>query len=110
MKILIATIASLAWFAIAASAQECLITTPNLSYQQWYQYCASQINQMCSAPPLQDTPNCAAMIGQAEYQTYVASQHVMPPCGPQMAGQQTCINGYVATCNGTQWMTSAQHC
>jgi hypothetical protein len=108
MKIALATVALTLWFATTASAQEaCLVGQRGLSFQQWYQICAQQVAQTCSVLPMQPAA-CAQSVAAAEYQTYRSSQNVSMAC--QVPGQAACINGYVATCNGTLFITSARRC
>ena len=55
-------------------------------------------------------PACIQMVAQSEYQTYVQSQYNAMACQQYQAGSRQCINGYVATCNGSMFITSAQQC
>jgi hypothetical protein len=108
MRILLATLGLIACFTATASAQgPCLVTQPGLSFEQWYQICAAQVAQMCQMVPMPGAA-CVQSSAQAEYQTYVQSQFVS--MARSVPGHSACINGYVATCNGTLFMTSAQHC
>jgi hypothetical protein len=95
--------------APAAAQAPCLVTERGLSFQQWLQICGPQVAQTCSMLPMQG-PACMQSVAQAEYQTYVRSQYVSMACQPYQAGQRQCINGYVATCNGSMFITSAQQC
>ncbi len=110
MKFLIAILGLIVWSTAPASAQTpCFVTENGLSFQQWYQICGMQVAQICSALPAQFQGSaCIQSVAQRQYQTYVLSQQASVACA--VPGQRTCINGYVATCNGTQFMTSAQHC
>jgi hypothetical protein len=78
-----------------------------LSFQQWYQICAQQVAQTCSVLPMQPAA-CIQSVAAAEYQTYLNSQNASMACAAP--GQAACINGYVATCNGTLFITSARRC
>jgi hypothetical protein len=114
MKKLFAAVASIIALTIslaapAAAQAPCFVTERGLSFQQWYQICAPQVAQTCRVVPMQG-PACIQSVAQAEYQTYVQSQYVSMACQPYQAGVRQCINGYVATCNGSMFMTSAQQC
>ena len=113
MKNLLAAMASIIGLTISfvapAAQAPCLVTERGLSFQQWYQICAPQVAQTCTMVPMQG-PACIQAVAQAEYQTYVQSQYVSMACQPYQAGMRQCINGWVATCNGTEFMTSAQRC
>lgn len=92
-----------------AQGAPCFVTQRGLSFQQWYQICAQQVAQTCTMVPVQG-PACIQMVAQSEYQTYVQSQYTSVACQQYQAGQQQCMGGYVATCNGSMFITSAQHC
>jgi hypothetical protein len=95
--------------SITTAAAQCVVTEPNLSYQQWYGRCASAIVALCGGPAQEIAPGCRAKAAQAAYQTYRQSQY-QAPCGPYNAGATMCFSNYVRTCNGTMWMTSSQRC
>jgi hypothetical protein len=108
MKIMFVAVALILSLTASASAQEaCLVGQRGLSFQQWYQICAQQVAQTCSVLPMQ-LAACIQSVAAAEYQTYVNSQSASMAC--QVPGQVACINGYVATCNGTLFITSARRC
>ncbi len=92
-----------------AQGSPCFVAQRGLSFEQWYQICAAQVAQTCTVVPMQG-PACIQAVAQSEYQTYVQSQYVSMACQPYQAGQRQCINGWVATCNGSMFITSAQQC
>jgi len=93
----------------AAQGSPCLVAQRGLSFEQWYQICAQQVARTCTMVPVQG-PACIQMVAQSEYQTYVQSQYNAMACQQYQAGSRQCINGYVATCNGSMFITSAQQC
>ena len=93
----------------AAQGSPCFVAQRGLSFQQWYQICAQQVAQTCAAVPMQASA-CIQAVSQGEYQTYVQSQYASMACQQYQAGMRQCINGYVATCNGSMFITSAQQC
>ena len=107
MRILLTIIALTVLTTVPASA--CIVAIPDLTFEQWFPFCAAEIEQTCSGPVSQLVPNCRETMAKGMYATYVQSQY-HPPCGQQNAGASMCINGYVATCNGTIWVTSGQIC
>jgi hypothetical protein len=98
--------------ATPARAQApCFVTQPNLTFQQWYPYCAQAIAQTCASPAFQAFGNaaCQQMVAQGMYGTYVNSQS-MPVCGQGTYGASICWAGYVRHCNGAMWVATAQAC
>jgi hypothetical protein len=93
--------------APAAAQAPCLVATRGLSFQQWYRLCARQVAQTCTMVPMSG-PACIQEVAQAEYQTYLQSQSVSMACS--VPGMRQCINGWLATCNGTLFITSARRC
>lgn len=119
MKGLLTTIGFLLWLALPASAQgTCLPLGPGntpVSYQQWYGVCGPQVVQMCqymsNITPV-PAANCNNILA-ASYQQYVIAVRTVggqPQCSQYNAGQQACLAGYVATCNGYLWQRSGTPC
>ena len=103
------TIAIVFMASITVHASACVVAEPNLTFEQWHRYCAAEIDQTCSNPPFKIFPDCSDSIARAMYRTYADSQS-FPPCGQNNPGEAMCINGYVSTCNGAQWMTGSLRC
>jgi hypothetical protein len=114
MKNVLAGVASIVVLTVllaapAAAQGICFVAEPGLTLQQWYQICQAQVAQTCSVLPMQG-PACIQSVAQAEYRSYQQQQNLSMACQPYQAGLRQCINGYVATCNGSMFMTSAQQC
>lgn len=109
MRIAGFAVALTAWLTTPAAAT-CLVAVPNLSFEQWYPYCAAEIAQMCNAPKLRNVPNCKEAIAKAEYENYHPNPLPATSCGPQNAGQSRCVGGWMARCDGTLWQRTAKHC
>jgi hypothetical protein len=118
MRISLATIGFVVWLTLRASAQGACTPGPGpdgnpLSYEQWYSICGAQITQMCNTMRnISPYADCNA-IANSQYQTYVISVRAnggQPPCSQYNNGAQACINGWVATCDGTMWRRSSNQC
>jgi hypothetical protein len=122
MRISLAMIGFLVWLTLPASAQGQCFPGPGpdgrpLSFQQWYGVCRAQVGQVCET--MSGIMGGAAQPGQCQaimnsyYQQYVSSVISVggqPQCSQFNAGQMACINGWLATCNGTLWQRSANTC
>lgn len=119
-KIALTAMGLLIWLTLPAAAQGNCFPGPGpngqpLSYRQWYAVCGQQVVQMCQyMGTITSVPaaNCNNILA-ASYNQYKASVITVggqPPCSQYSVGAQTCLSGYMATCNGYLWQRSANRC
>jgi hypothetical protein len=104
--------ASACLLATPAMAQvPCFVAQPNLTFNQWYSYCAQAIAQTCASPAFQAFGDaaCQQMVAQGMYGTYVQSQS-MPACGQGTYGASICWAGWLRYCDGSMWVATSNRC